>query len=48
MKWGWICAAYWKASNVDKILVSKLERKRQAGGFRRLLEDILNLFLNCV
>ena len=39
MKCGWICAAYGKASNADKISVRKLERKRLSGGRRRLWED---------
>jgi hypothetical protein len=38
MKCGWICAAYGKASNTDKISIRKLERKRQSGGSSRLLE----------
>jgi hypothetical protein len=39
MKCGWICAAYGKASNADKISIRKLERKIQSGGSRRLYED---------
>jgi len=39
MQWGWICAAYGKASNADQISVRKLERKRECGGRRSLWED---------
>jgi hypothetical protein len=48
MKWGWICVAFGKGSNAEKISVRKLERKRQSGGRRSFWGTVLKLILNWV